>query len=95
MNIGHTIFELIFSATLFVKGALFSPQIWRIWQRKDVSALSITTFGSMNVMQILMIVHAFLRCDLVLMSGIIFSFITSGIVSISIIYYRWFYKSNS
>lgn len=83
------VFELMFSATLFVKGLLFIPQIWRIWQRKEVSALSLTTFLSMNLMQLLMVIHAFLRHDWVLLSGVALSLITSGTVTILIIYYRW------
>lgn len=83
------LFEVVFSATLFIKAAMFVPQIWRLYQLKDAKSLSLVTFLTMNIMQLLMVVHAFLRRDLVLMGGVALSLITSGAVTVLIIYYRW------
>ncbi len=96
MHFWSAVFELLFSTMLFAKSLMFIPQIWRICQRKEVSALSLPTFLSMNCMQSLMIVHALLRDDLILATGIALSLCTSGTVSGLIIYYRWLHgKKNT
>jgi MtN3 and saliva related transmembrane protein len=80
--------ETIFSLGLFFNAALFVPQIIRLYQKKDSRELSLLTFAGFNVIQFFTILHGHLTHDYLLMIGFGLSFITCGIVTGLIIYYR-------
>ncbi|MGA2655127.1 MAG: PQ-loop domain-containing transporter [Gammaproteobacteria bacterium] len=82
------IIETIFSLGLFINAALFIPQIMRLHQKKDSKELSLLTFGGFNFIQLFTILHGYLHQDYLLMGGFIASFITCGIVTGMIVYYR-------
>jgi MtN3 and saliva related transmembrane protein len=80
--------ETIFSLGLFINAILFVPQIIRLYQKKDSREVSLLTFGGFNVIQFFTILHGYIHSDYLLMIGFIASFITCGIVTGMIIYYR-------
>ncbi len=80
--------ETVFSVGLFLNAALFIPQIIRLYQKKDAQDLSLLTFAGFNVIQFFTILHGYLNHDYLLMIGFILSFVTCGMVTGLIIYYR-------
>ena len=80
--------ETIFSLGLFLNAALFIPQIIRLYQKKDSRELSLLTFAGFNIIQFFTILHGYINHDYLLIAGFTLSFITCGMVTVMIIYYR-------
>jgi MtN3 and saliva related transmembrane protein len=80
--------ETVFSLGLFLNAALFIPQIIRLYQKKNSRELSLLTFAGFNLIQFFTILHGYLNHDYILMLGFGLSFISCGIVTGMIIYYR-------
>ncbi len=85
---GVLFIETVFSLGLFLNAVLFIPQIIRLYQKKDSKEISLLTFAGFNVIQFFTILHGYINHDYLLMVGYIISFITCGIVTAMIIYYR-------
>lgn len=85
---GVLFIETVFSLGLFLNAVLFIPQIIRLYQKKDSRELSLLTFAGFNVIQLFTILHGYINHDYLLMAGFAASFITCGIVTGMIIYYR-------
>lgn len=84
--------DSVFGLGLFFNAALFVPQALTILRKKDAQELSLLTFGGFNVMQFFTALHGYLVKDYLLMSGFILSFVTCGMVTFLILYYRRFQK---
>lgn len=80
--------ELIFGAALFIKAALFIPQALKLYRAKQSRELSLLTFGGLSFMQLLTMMHAYYREDVILFFGILPSFIICGVITYMIILYR-------
>ncbi len=82
------IIEMFFSISLFVNAALFIPQIIKLYKNKYSKDISLLTFAGFNLIQIFVILHAYLHKDNMLLFGFLLSFITCGCVTILTIIYR-------
>ena len=80
--------DLIFSLGLFFNAILFVPQAVTIFRKKNAQGLSLLTFGGFNVMQFFTALHGYLVKDYLLMGGFLLSFLTCGMVTFLILYYR-------
>jgi len=81
--------ETFFGLALFVNAVLFIPQAIKLFQKKDSKELSLITFMGFNVIQFFTILHGILFKDYLLIIGVALSFITCGLVTILIFYYRY------
>ena len=91
MDIMSYFVEIMFGLSMFVNAMLFVPQAIRLFNTKNVRGLSLITFAGFNVIQFFTILHGYLNKDYILMWGFILSFILCAIVTIMIIFYRFFY----
>jgi PQ loop repeat. len=80
--------EIGFSIALFVNAVLFVPQIIKLWRTKEAKGLSLLTFAGFNLIQILAVLHGYLKQDYVLMVSFLLSLITCGVITIQIIIYK-------
>jgi len=80
--------EFLFAASLFVNALLFVPQAWRIFRKKESKDVSLITFGGFWISQLLMVSHAIIKHDWILLSGFALALITCGAVIIVTIRYR-------
>lgn len=80
--------DLIFSLGLFFNAVLFIPQAIALFRSKNSQGLSLLTFAGFNVMQFFTALHGYLVNDYILMSGFLLSFLTCGVVTFFIFYYR-------
>lgn len=80
--------ELFFSMGLFINALLFVSQAVKLFQTKSSSDLSIITFTGFNVHQILVLLHAYINNDPILMYGYMPSFVSCGLVTFLVFYYR-------
>lgn len=84
--------EAVFSFGLFVNAVLFIPQIIKLYKTKNADSLSLITFVGFNLIQLFVILHGYLRQDYLLIFGTTLSFLTSGMITALILYYRFYYK---
>jgi len=82
------IIEVVFSLGLFINAALFVPQIIKLYRQKDSAELSLLTFSGFNLIQLSMVLHAYLHDDYILLIGSFLSLVTCGAVTCLIIIYR-------
>ena len=82
------IVDLVFSLGLFFNALLFLPQAVALYKNKNTQGLSLFIFAGFNVMQFFTALHGYLVKDYLLMIGFFLSFITCGLVTFLIIYYR-------
>lgn len=80
--------EVSFLISLFINACLFVPQVIKLYRVKNSQGLSLTTFLGFNLIQAVIIIHAVLRKDWLLVIGTSLSLITCGAVNILIILYR-------
>lgn len=80
--------ETVFSLGLFLNALLFIPQMIRLYQKKNSRELSLLTFAGFNFIQFFTILHGYLNNDYLLMIGFVLSFISCGMVTAMIVYYR-------
>lgn len=88
MIIFERIIEFCFGTALFINALLFIPQIVKILQTKEVKDLSLITFAGFNIVQILAVLHGYLKHDYVVMLGFALSLLTCGIITIMIVFYK-------
>ena len=91
MSITETIIEYGFSICLLANAGFFIPQIISLIKSKSSEGVSLITFAGFNVMQVFTVLHGFYVNDYVLAIGFLLSIITCGMVSVLILYYRYFY----
>lgn len=82
----------IYGAFLIWNSLLFLPQAWKIFKTKETHNVSLLTFAGFNVSQFLAVVNGIDYHDPSLYIGYIASFITCALVTMLIIYYRYFSK---
>jgi len=84
----EVIIETIFSISLFINAILFVPQIIQLYKIKNSKSFSLTTFVGFNLIQLSILLHAFLHKDYLLAIGTGLSLITCGIIVFMILFYR-------
>jgi MtN3 and saliva related transmembrane protein len=82
------VLEFIFAMSLFFNAFLFIPQGLSIYQNKTSKEISLFTFFGFNIMQVFTAYRGYLQKDYLLMAGFLLSFVTCGVVTVLIIYYR-------
>lgn len=80
--------DLVFSLGLLFNAVLFVPQAIALFRNKNTQGLSLLTFGGFNVIQFFTALHGYLVNDYLLMGGFLLSFLTCGMVTFLILYYR-------
>lgn len=80
--------EISFSLSLLINAILFIPQSMRLASHKDSRNVSFITFFGFWLIQLVTVLHGFLRKDYLLAYGTIISMITCGYVIWLILYYR-------
>lgn len=83
--------ESLFALALLVNAALFIPQAWRIYQKRDGSGVSLITFGGFWITQLLTALHALVNADKILLIGYILALLTCG----SVILLAWRFRKKS
>ena len=84
------IITVLFEMAMFINAMLFVPQIMKIINFKTVKGLSFFTFIGFNIIQVVEGLQGYFLHDYQLMFGMLLSFITCGVVTSLIIYYRYF-----
>lgn len=82
------IIEICFSSALFVNALLFIPQAIRLWKTKSPEGVSLLTFGGFTLIQLLAVLHGYLKQDYILLIGFGLSFITCGVITSLLIFYK-------
>lgn len=82
------IVEIAFGCGLFLKAVMFIPQAVRVYKAKASKELSLLTFLSLNIMQLLTVLHGYYNRDYLLMFGVLLSLLFCGAVTFMIILYR-------
>jgi len=83
----RAIIETLFTVGLFINAALFIPQALKLFKSKNPKDLSLITFLGFNIIQLLTIAHGVIHDDDLLILGNILNMITSGAITILLIYY--------
>lgn len=92
MQLSHQVIEFGFSLSLLVNALLFIPQIISLLTCKSAEGVSLITFAGFNVIQLFTVLHGVMAQDYLLAGGFFLSFLTCGVVSLLIIYYRYLKK---
>lgn len=82
------VIELVFCIGLLLKAFSFLPQAIRLYKIKKSDELSLLTFASLNIMQILTVLHAYIHQDYILMFGVLLSLLFCVSITFMIIIYR-------
>jgi MtN3 and saliva related transmembrane protein len=93
MQLSEQIIQIGFAVSLLVNAALFIPQIITILKCKSAKDISLITFAGFNIIQIFILLHGLIEKDYLLVLGYLLSIVTSGTVTILIIYYRLLRKT--
>lgn len=80
--------EFVFAMGLFVNAMLFVPQAMEIYRVKSAQGQSLLAFAGFNVIQVFTALHAYFREDYILLIGTFASFITCGLVTFAIAFYK-------
>jgi uncharacterized protein with PQ loop repeat len=88
MSLAKELSEWTLGAGLFVNGCFFIPQIWRLYQTKDSSSVSLLTFFGFAITQIIAIINGYYYDNWAMVWGYAFSVVTCSGVIFLIIYYQ-------
>ncbi len=80
--------EILFSLALFVNALLFIPQAFKLFKSKNSRNISLITFAGFNLIQIVTVLHGYIRKDYILMVGAFLSVLTCGVVTLLAFAYR-------
>ncbi len=80
--------EFIFAISLLFNAFLFIPQALSIYKTKTSKEISLFTFFGFNIMQAFTAYRGYLQKDYLLTAGFALSFVTCGVVTLLIVYYR-------
>lgn len=88
MQFVKTVIEVAFSLCLLANAMLFLPQAFKILKSKCSKNLSLLTFAGFNVIQLVTVLHGYLRRDYILMIGTFLSLFTCSLVTLLIMIYK-------
>lgn len=80
--------EVIFGIGLFVNAALLIPQIIKLLKEKHANDVSLITFAGFVIINAFTVLHGIIVHDKWLVLGYSLSVVTSGIVTVLIVWYR-------
>ncbi|MBA3537884.1 MAG: hypothetical protein H0T84_14970 [Tatlockia sp.] len=92
MSLTNYLIEYGFSISLIINAALFIPQIIALLNSKSAEGVSLLTFAGFNVIQLFILLHGLIIKDYLLVAGYLLSLLSGGIVTVLVIYYRYFRK---
>ncbi|KTC83724.1 PQ-loop domain-containing transporter [Legionella brunensis] len=92
MDVSHQVIEFGFSVSLLVNALLFIPQIVSLLKCKSAQGVSLITFAGFNIIQLFTVLHGVFAKDYILTAGFFLSFLTCGMVTWLVIYYRYIKK---
>lgn len=92
MNVITNFIEVVFGVGLFVNASLLIPQIIKLLKEKHANDISLITFAGFVVINTFTVLHGLIIHDKWLVIGYSCSIVTSGAVTILIMWYR--YKSH-
>lgn len=81
----HQFIEAIFILSMLINAALFIPQSIKAYRTNTAGMLSLSTFGGFNLIQVAVMLHAYIHHDWYLVLGMSLSVITCGSITIQII----------
>lgn len=81
--------EIVFGIGLFVNASLLIPQIIKLLKEKHANDVSLITFAGFVIINIFTVLHGLIMNDKWLVIGYSCSVITSLIVTILIVWYRY------
>jgi MtN3 and saliva related transmembrane protein len=84
--------EVIFGVGLFINALLLVPQIVKLLREKHANDISLITFAGFVGINLFTVFHGIIVHDVWLVVGYSFSVVTSTIVTILIIKFRFFTK---
>lgn len=82
--------EVVFGLLLFVNALLLVPQIITLLREKHANDISLITFSGFVAVNVFTVLHGIIVHDIWIIAGYSLSVITSVIVTILIIKYRFF-----
>lgn len=82
--------EVVFGLLLFINALLLIPQIIKLLREKHANDLSLITFAGFVAVNVFTVLHGFIVHDIWIIAGYSLSVITSTIVTVLIIKYRFF-----
>lgn len=85
--------EVIFGLFLFINAALLIPQIVKLLREKHSNDISLITFSGFVAVNIFTVLHGIIVHDIWIIAGYSLSVMTSAIVTILIVKYRYFNKN--
>jgi MtN3 and saliva related transmembrane protein len=80
--------EQVFFIAMVVNGLLYIPQIYLLFKKKRSDEVSLTMFFMFNIIQLICILYGLEKSDHAMVQGYTLGFVTCGIVTYLIIYYR-------
>jgi MtN3 and saliva related transmembrane protein len=92
MSLTDYVIEYGFSISLLINAALFIPQIIALIKSKSAKGVSLLTFAGFNAIQIFIMLHGLIIKDYLLAIGYFLSILSCGMVTVLVIYYRYFKK---
>jgi MtN3 and saliva related transmembrane protein len=72
---------VVFGFGMLINACLFLPQAWRIWRTKTAQGVSVLAFAGFNTLQLIGALHGYLQRDWALMTGMLASALTCGLVT--------------
>jgi MtN3 and saliva related transmembrane protein len=80
--------DIFFMMGAFLNAALFVPQILLLYRTKNAQNVSLLMFLGFNFIQFTTALHGYISKDYILMLGYSLSFVTCGLVTMLILFYR-------
>jgi MtN3 and saliva related transmembrane protein len=85
--------EVVFGLAMFINAVLFLPQAIKLYKTKNTKGLSLITFFGFDIIQLVSILHGYIRNDKIFMFGMLLSLIFCGSITFLVIYYKIKYKT--
>ena len=83
------IIDILFDIGMFVNAVVYVPQIIKIFHRKEAKDLSLITFVSVGLLQLIVALHGYFYRDFALMVGMVFALLsTITLISLIIVYQK-------
>jgi MtN3 and saliva related transmembrane protein len=79
----------LFGCGLVANALIFVPQLFLIWTTKQIEGISVVTFGTFCLVQLIGTLHGILQKDKAVAIGMGTSLITCGATTLSVIYLRY------
>lgn len=85
----RSLIEVFFSISLVANSLLFIPQVVKLLKAKNAKNVSLVTFAGFCLIQLSMVLHAYIGRDYLMLLGVLLSLIACGTVTVLIVYYNY------